>query len=1069
MAIFKCKMCSGVLNVQEGQSVIECDYCSTSQTLPRLNTERRSQLYDRANHHWRNNEYDKAMGMYEMILNEDGTDAEAYWSIVLCRFGVSYVKDPHSGRYFLTVNRMMKTSIKTDADFKAAYQHANDEQRVIYLEEAKKILAIQQKYDAIYKEEEPFDIFISYKETDANGKRTHDSVLAYDLYHQLTQEGFKVFFSRVTLENILGTEYEPYIFAALNSSKVMIVLGTKPEHFNAVWVKNEWSRYLALIRNGEQKVLIPAYKDMDAYDMPDEFQHLQAQDMSKLGFMQDLIRGINKILSKEDKQSQSSVNLPSASTGGAAGQLLKRATLFLEDGDWVKADEYCEKVLDLDPENAKAYLVKLCCELSLKNVDSLSDHFETLEKYTNYRNALKFAQGDYKEVVEGYNSAIINRIKERIDTCNQKAEECLNKGDKIKAAICYHRGGNIEGLYSTFDFSKMLVSYDDRFLTIGVDSTACNQTDGKIKRNIKMVSRSESHELWLKNDGTVDSDYSSEYGYNSYTEEVKEWTDIVTVVAGKKISYGLKKDGKIISTMSKLNKVFVLPEWSDIVNIYPYGDSDFVALKKDGTVLSTSDICARETATWKNIVFISTFKRKVAGIKQDGSVVNNFSLNTSSLKNIVNLSIKTDKYLDEIYAVDYNGDVFYVNSSFTEQKGNAGTSIYKHTCKACGFIFEGSDICPMCQNKIEINSMYDRASLAGIQQLNNILAVSCLTGYSNANVALLKSDGTVVFTGNKYGKDSRERNISDYRQPVRNNLFKPVGEVSDDMYISFKKPKLKPLSDKAAKFCMEILRDLKEDVVKYHFEKYDDSKNYYKPKDYTSREDELAYYVAKHTMEYVDECRSYIYSELRRVGFDDIDIEFSLKLDSSSDIRKDIKIMFARRSGISYDNLVFNYPTIEKNVKSSIGNSQKDSKPVITNSAKRNFKKATVITTVIAIVLALGIFLFSTGNYPGGDGLVGDIFRTLSNNIEDIKDTFGIDIGDEEKTTAAAHDYYIKSNDYDSINIRTKSNSDSAVLTTVSSRSVKLYPTGEKSGKWIQIRIDGEIGWVHNSVVEYVD
>ena len=76
----------------------------------------------------------------------------------------------------------------------------------------------------------------------------------------------------------------------------MVVLGTKPEYFNAVWVKNEWSRYRALIKNGAKKVLIPAYRDMDPYDLPDEFSHLQALDMSKLGFMQDLIRGIKKII-----------------------------------------------------------------------------------------------------------------------------------------------------------------------------------------------------------------------------------------------------------------------------------------------------------------------------------------------------------------------------------------------------------------------------------------------------------------------------------------------------------------------------------------------------------------------------------------------------------------------------------------------------------------------------------------------------------------------------------------------------------------------------------------------------
>ena len=82
-------------------------------------------------------------------------------------------------------------------------------------------------------------MFICYKETDDSGSRTKDSTLAQDIYYQLTNEGYKVFFSRITLEDKLGQQYEPYIFAALNSAKVMLVIGTKAEYFNAVWVKNE--------------------------------------------------------------------------------------------------------------------------------------------------------------------------------------------------------------------------------------------------------------------------------------------------------------------------------------------------------------------------------------------------------------------------------------------------------------------------------------------------------------------------------------------------------------------------------------------------------------------------------------------------------------------------------------------------------------------------------------------------------------------------------------------------------------------------------------------------------------
>ena len=291
MTIFKCKMCGGTLEFTPGDTVAVCDSCGTKQTLPKLDDDRRANLYDRANHFRRNNEYDKAMGIYEQILAEDNTDAEAYWSLVLCRYGIEYVEDPSTHRRMPTVNRAQFTSVFDDDNYKSALHYADAAQKEVYASEAEAINEIQKGILAISQKEQPFDVFICYKETDANGRRTQDSVLANDLYHQLTQEGFKVFFARITLEDKLGTAYEPYIFAALNSAKVMVVLGTKPEHFNAVWVKNEWSRYLALVKNsGGKKMLIPAYKDMDPYDLPEEFSHLQAQDMSKLGFMQDLRR-----------------------------------------------------------------------------------------------------------------------------------------------------------------------------------------------------------------------------------------------------------------------------------------------------------------------------------------------------------------------------------------------------------------------------------------------------------------------------------------------------------------------------------------------------------------------------------------------------------------------------------------------------------------------------------------------------------------------------------------------------------------------------------------------------------
>lgn len=417
MAIFKCKMCGGTLEFNPGDTVAVCDSCGTKQTLPRLDGDKKANLYDRANHFRRNNEYDKAMSIYEQILAEDSTDAEAYWSLVLCRYGIEYVEDPATGKRIPTVNRAQFTSVFDDDNYKSALRCADAAQKEIYQAEAKAINEIQKGILAISQKEEPFDVFICYKETDSRGARTPDSVLANDLYHQLTQEGFKVFFSRITLEDKLGTAYEPYIFAALNSAKVMVVLGTRPEYFNAVWVKNEWSRYLALIKNGAKKMLIPAYKDMDPYDLPEEFSHLQAQDMGKLGFMQDLIRGIRKIVSSDGQKTAAKPAATAAAGSTGAAPLLERAFLFLEDGKWPDADTYCEKVLDIDPKNAQAYLGKLMAELQVQKRGQLSDCAQPFDKNENYLKILRFGDETLNTELRGY----IDIINERNETHRKSA------------------------------------------------------------------------------------------------------------------------------------------------------------------------------------------------------------------------------------------------------------------------------------------------------------------------------------------------------------------------------------------------------------------------------------------------------------------------------------------------------------------------------------------------------------------------------------------------------------------------------------------------------------------------
>ena len=391
MAIIKCKMCGGDLTLTEGQSVAECEYCGSKQTVPTADNEKKLTLFARANRLRAACDFDKAAGLYEAIVAEFPEEAESYWGLVLCKYGIEYVNDPATGKKIPTCHRSSFDSVMDDGNFEQAMENADEAALRVYRQEAKQIEEIRKGILAVSSSEKPYDIFICYKETDAEGDRTVDSLLAQDIYDSLTSKGYRVFFSRITLEDKLGQAYEPYIFAALNSAKIMLAVGTCYEHYNAVWVKNEWSRYLKIIAQDKNKYLIPCYKGLDAYDMPKEFAHLQGQDMGKVGAIADLLRGIEKLMPKQE--SNTTVIQERVVVGGSGGSnkiasLLDRGNMALEDGDWAKADSFFEDVLNNDSKNAQAYIGKTLAQERCRTMDALvrkrKDVYQSVRAETLY-------------------------------------------------------------------------------------------------------------------------------------------------------------------------------------------------------------------------------------------------------------------------------------------------------------------------------------------------------------------------------------------------------------------------------------------------------------------------------------------------------------------------------------------------------------------------------------------------------------------------------------------------------------------------------------------------------------
>lgn len=428
MGILKCKSCGGDLERKEGEQVLKCSYCGSYNTIPSTNDDQILKIYARGNLLRSQGEFDKAYSVFSQLLTEEKEEAEIYWNLILCKYGIIYIDD-YDGNKKPTINRMSMSSILDDEDYKKVLSLADVVSKETYIKEANKIYIIQEDIQKIINEEKPYDIFISYKETDEFGDRTRDSVVAQDIYDALTTDGYRVFLSRVTLSNFIGKEYEPYIYSALYTSKIMILISTDINYINSVWVKNEWSRFLNMMINDHSKILIPCYKDIDPYDLPKEIRNKQGLDLSKLGFIQDLKIGVEKILGDKKKKNFENILLNQNSQFRlSVNGILKKVYALILENNFTEASKKMETVLDLDSENPLAYFYSFCIKYQL---NLFSD--ECLTKIVN--NNLTF--NNYLE-----DSNIVEMFKNIDDESKKKFEEYF-LGSYIKIANKIKDGTNI--------------------------------------------------------------------------------------------------------------------------------------------------------------------------------------------------------------------------------------------------------------------------------------------------------------------------------------------------------------------------------------------------------------------------------------------------------------------------------------------------------------------------------------------------------------------------------------------------------------------------------------------------
>ena len=284
-----CKCC-GMLLKREGNYYV-CDYCMNRWMIDVANDVSAVERVAA----WtalRQGDFDKATELFEEIIIKDDKNHEAYWGRALARNAIVYVNDVVEDKKVPTCNNITEASFLNDKDVKKAIELAPEDVAVGYKKQIDYLENIRVEWLEKASKEPPYDVFISFKDSDReNGiERTQDSFDAQEIYTALVDAGYKVFFSRVSLRGKVAEQYEPYIYNAIKTAKVMIVFGEKPEYFNSTWIKNEWTRFKARIDGGEKhkNSLVVVVKDMNPGDLPIALRARQAMNMTDLTFFETL-------------------------------------------------------------------------------------------------------------------------------------------------------------------------------------------------------------------------------------------------------------------------------------------------------------------------------------------------------------------------------------------------------------------------------------------------------------------------------------------------------------------------------------------------------------------------------------------------------------------------------------------------------------------------------------------------------------------------------------------------------------------------------------------------------------
>ena len=189
--------------------------------------------------------------------------------------------------------------------------------------------------------------------------------------------------------------------------------------------------------------------------------------------------------------------------------LLKRVAVFLEDGEFDRADEYCERVLDINVENGEAYFYKLLATLQLRSEKELADLDAPIDTQPSYAKIMRFGDEQLKHRVESINLTLIKNAEERKKALSyERALSLINSEDIAELTEAYSLllfAAEYEGAAEKADYCKKRIEeiYDSRYNELYLAAKEKEQEINDRKyQNSTAVMEKDDYDRYIKDNQT---------------------------------------------------------------------------------------------------------------------------------------------------------------------------------------------------------------------------------------------------------------------------------------------------------------------------------------------------------------------------------------------------------------------------------------------------------------------------------------------------------------------------------------------------------------------------------------